>query len=584
MHTFQKTLFVAAMSMLLTTVAFAAEVTMSIQPQQISLLNRAVLKVEFSDTDGENVEIPNVDGLHIQYQGPQRQFSFVNGRSTSKVTHVYVVTPEKTGDFTIGPILANYKGGQKKLSAQLRVVNKEEDKEAQKLSEIMFSRVSTSRPKPFVYEPFDVEIKVYIRDGIQIASSFGIEGGLPESGLDGELEWDVTQGNREEIDGTIFSTYFFRTTTKTLTAGTFVFQPEVQVHVVVPRERRRSFGFDDPFFGDMFGRQETRPYVLDCNVLEVDVRTVPMEGRPADYSGAVGEFNFDVKVGPEKVKAGEPITITTTITGNGNLSKISPPVIEESNQFKLYDARTVEADHPNMVKFQQVLIPSSSAVTNIPEIAFSYFNTQTTDFRTLKKGPFPVTVEAAPQRSAQVIATTPGTVMQETQILGRDIVYLKSQPSHWKYTSDIAWYKTNILKLVMSFPAGLLLLIIVANVRRSVLTNNVELARRQKAPKAARKHIQRAEEAIRNNDPSQFYEALWNALIDYFGHRLNLSPGEVTQQTVCSRIPQEVDAIAHLFSTIEQRHFGYGDHAAEDMKPLLKQMTETMRKCERAKS
>lgn len=581
-----KFLFPVFGGFLLMASSFAADVKMTIEPQLISLLDRAVLKIEFIDTKGKAVDFPDIDGLKIQYQGQSSETRIVNMKSTSKVVHTYVVTPSKTGDFMIGPVTAKYKGGEKELTGKLRVIKKENDPEAQELSEIMFSKISTDRHAPHVSEPFGLELKVYVRDGVQIDGNFSIRGGMPESGMDGELQWSIAGRERKEMNGSIYNVYTLTTTAKTLTAGTFTFQPEVQLNVVIPRQRRRSWGFDDPFFGDMFGRQETRPFVLDCNELKVDVRPVPTAGRPDSFTGGVGVFDFDVEVGPKQVKAGEPITVKMRIAGKGNLSQITPPTITDDHNFKLYDARTVATQNPNEVRFEQVIIPKSDAVTNIPPIAFSYFNTKTTDFRTIEQGPFPVTVEAVPQQAAQVIATMPSTVQQETKILGRDIVYLKHPPATWKNQDDLAWFNTRLFKLLLLLPALLLGIVALATARRNRLARNVALARRQKAPKAARKHVQAAEQAMRNGEAAAFNEALWNALAAYFGHRLNLAPGEVSLPTVLARIPDGHPEIEDLFNTVEQRRYGIqsSDGAAKDeMKQLLKKLTATLKECERMK-
>jgi hypothetical protein len=566
--------------------AFAADVQMSIDRPLISLLDRAILKVEFINASGDALDIPPVDGLNIQYQGQSSETRIVNMKRTAKVVHTYLITPSKVGDFTIGPVTAHYKGGEKVLTAQLRVIKPSDDKKAQEISELMYSEISSDRHAPTVQEPFGLTLKVYIRDGVQIDGNFAIRGGMPEKGMDGDLEWSAIDRAREEINGSIFNVYTLVATARTLTAGTFTFQPQVQMNVIIPRQDRRSYGFDDPFFGDFFGRQETRPIVLDCNKLQVDVKPVPMAGRPETFTGGVGIFDFDVSVSPNKVKAGEPITIKMRIAGNGNLTQITPPKIEENHAFKLYDARTVATDKPNEVIFEQVLIPKSDAVTNVPPISFSYFNTQTTDFRTITQGPFPVTVQAAPQQTAQVIATVPSTIQRETKILGRDIVYLKPAPEHWKTAADLPWYEQTRFRVLLALPLLLLILIGGGMARRNQLAGNVALARRQKAPKAARRQIQLAEQARRKKDEKTFYEALWNALAEYFGHRLNLAPGEVELQAVRNAFPKQQASIDHLFNTIEQRRYGFTSEAplsSGEMKILLKELTATLKTCERVR-
>ncbi len=569
---------------LLAASAFAADVQMTIDRQLISLLDRAVLKIEFIETQGDAVDIPEIDGLEFHYQGQSSETRIVNFKSSSKTVHTYVVTPTKVGDYTIGPVLCKFKGGQKEVSTQLRVIKPADDPEAQQLTSIMYSRISTDRDAPFVHEPFGLELKVYLRDGVQIDGNFGIRGGLPESGLDGELQWQVAGRARAEISGAIFNVYTLRSTAKALTAGTFTFQPQVQLNIVIPRQNRRSFGFDDPFFGDLFGRQETRPMVLDCNRLDIAVRPVPLAGRPDSFTGGVGSFDFQVDVGPSRVRVGEPVTVKMRIYGEGNLEKIMPPSIDDGLDFKLYDVRTVPSQNPDEVRFEQVVIPKSDAVTNLPPVTFSYFNTLTADFRTITRGPFPLAVEPGPQLAAQVIATVPSTIPQATQILGHDIVYLKPPPKRWILRGDAAWHERQAYRLLLALPA--LLLAVGAGLarRRSRLAGDAALARRQQAPRAARRHLQRAEQAVRNGDAAVFYEAAWAALADYFGHRLNLPPGEVSLQAVLARVPDGKEAIASLFETVEQRRYGVrADAGASEMNALLRQLADTLRRCERMK-
>ena len=566
--------------------ALAADVRMSVQPELISLLDRAVLKIEYVDTKGNAIDIPEVDGLKIEYRGPQSQYQMINGKTSSSVTHTYIVTPLKTGDFTLGPVTAEFRGGRKILSAKLRVIQSQDDPEARQISQIMFSEIATDRDTPYVHEPFNLVLKVYIRDGAQIDGQFGIRGGMPESGLDGELQWEVVDRKREDRRGTIFMVYTLRTTAKALTAGTFTFRPEVQLNVVIPRQQRRSWGFDDPFFGDFFGRQETRPIALDCNRIDVEVQPVPMKERPASYTGGVGELDFDVSVGPAHVKAGEPVTLKMRIYGKGNLEKIIPPGITQNHNLKLYEARTVPTQTPNEVRFEQVIIPKSDSVTEIPAITFSYFNTKTADFRTITRGPFPITVENAPRNAAQVIATVPSTIRQETRVLGRDIAYLKPRPGAWRMKADDTGYGTTPFRILLALPlAGLIALSIVV-ARRTALDHNVALARRQKAPKSARRNIQLAERAMRAQDEAAFHQALWDALAEYFGHRLNLAPGEISLQTVLARIPGETAAIEHLFNDLEQRRYGIRSREGDpgnEMKALLRELASVLKQCERMK-
>ena len=305
--------------------AHAADVEMKLDRNIISLLDRVILSVEFIDTKGDAIEFPVIDGLEIQYQGQSSETRIVNMQRTFKVIHRYLITPKQTGNFTIGPLQIDMPGGPRVLQAQLQVIESKNDSEAQQLSQLLYAEIASTHSNPYVYEPFDLTLKLYIREGIQIDNSISILGGLPEQGIDGNPDWKRVHQEQQVIQGHIYTITTLKTTFQTITAGTFTFEPKVQLNLIVPRQNRRSYGFNDPFFGDFFGRQEHRPVKLECNKLSLPVRPIPQKNRPSTYTGAVGQFEFQASISPNELKTGEPITLTSQIKGIGNLDKITPP-------------------------------------------------------------------------------------------------------------------------------------------------------------------------------------------------------------------------------------------------------------------
>lgn len=112
-------------------------------------------------------------------------------------------------------------------------------------------------------------------------------------------------------------------------------------------------------------------------------------------------------------------------------------------------------------------------------------------------------------------------------VLGSDIIYLKPAPAHWIRTEGARRRVFLLLSLHAMAPLALAGLFF-ATRRRNQLTNNIALARRQKAPRSARAALRKAEAALRTSGtPSAVFDPLAAAVFDYFGHRLNLPPGAV---------------------------------------------------------
>jgi hypothetical protein len=592
--------------LLLSLSTWAADVQMTLNRNLISLLDRAVLKIEYINTDGPAVQLPKIDGLTFIYQGESSETRIVNWQQTTKKVHSYIVTPSKVGQYTIGPIEVNFKGGSKKLTAQLEVMSQENDAEAQAVSEYLFSRVTSTRAHPYVHEPFQLDLYVHVKDGVQVNwNSMKLVGGVPEAGIVGVPEWEVIGKEHKKIEEQLFTVMHLRATVKTITSGTLLFQPQIQLGMVIPRQQRRPFGFNDPFFNDFWGRQETHPLVLDCNPLPIEVKPIPTENRPDSFTGAIGQdFDFNVEVGPSHVTAGDPVTINMKIHGTGNITQVTPPPLPALSNLRQYEASILPTERPNEVHFEQVVLPRSDEITEIPAISFSYFNTETSDFRTITRGPFPIQVKPAPiaQTTHQVVTTETTdvtatnnnlfkpAVATETQIIGRDIIYLKPAPKSWKKASELHWLSSPTGRSLIGAPPILLALLLLSVIRRDKMADDTAFARRKKAPKAARKGLKKAQHALARRDASAFYEAIWETLSTYFGNRLNLAPGEVTLKRLLERIDQpdspEATQFTTLFEQVDHRRYGIGASKEDDkkeMKELLNMLTQALKNAERMK-
>ncbi len=79
-----------------------------------------------------------------------------------------------------------------------------------------------------------------------------------------------------------------------------------------------------------------------AKALLVNIKDVPEEGRPENYIGAIGRFQFDADLAPRKAKTGDPMTLTLTLSGQGTLDSITAPDLSNipqiADNFKIYEA------------------------------------------------------------------------------------------------------------------------------------------------------------------------------------------------------------------------------------------------------
>lgn len=561
--------------------AFGAEVTMTIQPPLIQLGESAVLSIEVRDAKKiQPPALPDVPGLRFASAGQSQHSSWVNGKSDSFVAFNFQVYPQKTGAFTIGPFEYKLNGETKTLQGELKVVATSGDAaQPQSWNEIIFARLEPDRTTAYVQEPFGLMLSVYSRQGAQIAGNINLQG-MPETGLDG-LQWQEIQPDRQVISNAVYDVRRFQTRTRAVSSGVFTFSPLVTVQVVVPNQRQNQ----DPFFGSFFQRTETRPVDVAAEKVTIEVKPLPEKGRPAGFSGAVGRFDFQVSAQPLEVHPGDPVTLTMSVAGDGNFDRVMSPPLPVDGSFRLF-GEPVRKQETNAVRFEQVISPRTAEVKEIPPVSFSFFDTQSGQYRTVSSAPIQITVTATSNSTAQVFAAKDSIVLPPTETpfattsdLERIATLLRAA---WQTVRPWLW------TLPATLAAGLV--VFAGRKFHRVRQGNTAKVRRQKAPKAARKALRAAEQARRQGDAPAFYDSLWNALADYFGHRLNLPPGDVTSHTVLQAMvragfdPEKTNTLRVIFDQVDANRYGRPESASpENMEKLQDGLEKILKLCEKTK-
>jgi len=103
---------------------------------------------------------------------------------------------------------------------------------------------------------------------------------------------------------------------------------------------------------------------------------VPLVGRPADFSGAVGgPFEITTSVTPDTTRVAEPIRFTVRITGAGDLAQMRRPNLEPiGTSFTIEDGPDRVLADPNGREFEYTLRSKSIQLATIPPLKFIYFN------------------------------------------------------------------------------------------------------------------------------------------------------------------------------------------------------------------
>ncbi|HEY2388021.1 MAG TPA: BatD family protein [Candidatus Binatia bacterium] len=573
--------------------ARAADVSVhaGLDRNQISVGDAADLSVTADGVqDAQAPSIGNVDGLSIRYVGPSSQMSITNGRVAASITHHFSVAGLKPGGYTIAPIAIEYEGKRYEAGAvSLRVVAGAAGAAAAGDSgEALTLTLTTTRTRAYLHERLPAVLTLTV-GAVQVADVH-----YPTVGGDGfavDPLHEPTQRRQQTTHGSV-QIVDFATTITPLRAGALTVGPAT-MELSVPARQQRG----DPFFRQFFG-VERRPVTLNSVPLQLDVLPLPDTGKPADFSGAVGHFTMQVEAGPRQLAAGDPVTVTAKISGDGSLDGIHPPAFAESDALKVYPPRAVPQPGsspgaapppaPPAAIFEQVVIPEHPGSVTLPPLRFSYFDPEAGAYRTIAGPAIALTVQAAAHAAEPVVGATvaPAALAKPAETLGHDIVFIKDAPGELRpigrhlYRSPLFW-AAQLVPLTTWIGVALW------DRRRRRRHADPRWVRFSGAGRSVRRAIANAETALRAGDHPGFYDRLARAMSEYLSAKLDLPPGTMTADAVAAHarargVPAEVaDGLRELFATCEHVRFAPGSDSAGDVRDTLARAESLVRALER---
>src|SRR5262249_20070764 len=138
---------------------------------------------------------------------------------------------------------------------------------------------------------------------------------------------------------------------------------------------------------------------LHSTAVTLTVLPLPDADRPPDFSGAVGHFDFDVKAAPLELTAGDPVTVTSTIHGDGNFDGVTAPQLASTDALRTYPVQA-SSPSPQERRFEQVVMPQHPGTIALPGLRFSYFDPDQRAYRTITRPGVTLSVRPAARSTA----------------------------------------------------------------------------------------------------------------------------------------------------------------------------------------
>ncbi len=542
------------------------------------------------------VQLPKIDGLESRYLGPSTRVSIINGKMSRSTGLMFTVIPLKTGQFQI-PAVTILINGQDYTTEAIAITvvdsgslnsgqaNGTNQDSASALRDKVFIVLTTAKKEAYLNEPIALSIKLFMSDldvkNVQYPS-FEHEGFVVDSFEEPLRGQQVLGGVNYQVME--FHAFIYPTRTGDLTLG----PAKLAANILIKNSRgtRQADGFGDFFADDIFdnflGRYETKTIMVESANIGLKISDLPDVGKPADFSGGVGKYKFEMTVSPTAVKVGDPLTIRMRIAGDGNMKSVTFPLLKGSDDFKVYDPKIAQHDGEKIL--EQVVIPKNDRVAELPAIGFSYFDPADQMYRTVTQGPFALTVSPlAKGEEAKVVGIPVGNSTQvdnvEPEELGRDIRFIKEtlgplQKRHFVLYRDVRF----ILGFVFFVLIWLGLWIHFQYMRR--LTTDIRLARRLHAPRQARNDLAGAGRFLHEKDVRKFYDGIFKTLQEYLGNKFHLPAGAITVDVlkeylkVKDKQNETLTTLREIFNECDLVRFASGQVLDDKMKLTFQRAQE----------
>jgi BatD DUF11 like domain len=144
------------------------------------------------------------------------------------------------------------------------------------------------------------------------------------------------------------------------------------------------------------GMPSNQDMVKESETIPIEVLPLPEAGKPAAFSGGVGEFSAVAQVDSPHVKAGQPVTLKVRIDGRGNAKVIDFPKLDLGANIQVYDPKINMKFFPNgksYKEFETLIVARAPGELKIPSISFSYFNPELKTYAEAKTSEITVQVD-----------------------------------------------------------------------------------------------------------------------------------------------------------------------------------------------
>ncbi len=519
------------------------------------------LRIDFSmNDDGDNFSPPNFEGFRV-IAGPSQQVSqsWINGRSSFNKTYSYFLIPTQRGTLTIkqASIEINgqiYKTTPIRVNVTAAVEQPRDPNDTQVSADNELHLVADiSKVNPYINEPITVVYKLYFSNNIGITNSRELDKPKYNDFWSQNIDikqFVVEQGKYRGED------YRFIVLKKVVLypqkSGKLVIEPlSLEIDVQLPTNRRT-------IFGQMVLAEGNKR--VSAGAKTINVKALPEAGKPEDFSGAVGRFDFKVKPSKTNLKSGESLDLEVSVSGNGNLKLFTLPKPVVPSSLEMYDpvhnehVKTPLSGMTGKIADKYTIIPQYKGKYPIKPMQFTYFDLGSRSYKTITSHEVMVNVLDGPMAASDAVASNEGTPKKEILSTAQfKFVKLKTDlmPIHQDDFFGSSLFYTLTFLPFLGIP-----LVVLFKKRKEAIDGDLVGNKIKLSNKLAKKYLSEAQKEIGNKEP--FYIALEKALHNFLKAKLNIETSEMSKEKISEILKErnaQSDSVAAFISLTENCEF-----------------------------
>ena len=512
----------------------AQEATLKAKVSKNKLGVNQRLRIEFSvdKQGGDNFSPPNFANFKV-VGGPSQSVSqsWINGKVTFSQSYTYIIQPKRKGAFSIAS--ASIKVGGKFIKSEpVKIIvldaveiPKNPNDPNYVAQQNIHLVAEISKANPYVGEGIYVEYRLYVSENVSVYDTSISEAPKYNGFWNQDIKVNGFPVKMGKYNG---ENYRYIVLQKALLiptkTGKLSIDPmRMDIVIGVPSGRA-------DFFGNAITKNIRREFASTKKIIRP--KALPLEGKPANFAGAVGDFNFSVALSKDILKANETSQVQVKISGKGNLKLFELPTVETPVELEMYQPERKERVRVNAsgisgaVTDTYTVVPLYKGKYKIPSISFSYFNPKEKKYKTIATEDFFVDVKEGKEL---ITVDTSSVIQQEVVSTGKNFRYIATK-TKFITAKKIDFFKSNLFYVLFLLPLIAIPVGVFIGKKNEERSNDIIGNKTRKAEKLAKKYLSKAQKQLGKKEA--FYEALERALHNYLKAKLGIETAEISKERI----------------------------------------------------